>query len=167
MKLKCRTGTSLVELLIVVVIASMVVMSMGIPYITGRSFFRKGMNQSTAQRDAHLTVKHIAQTAREASAYSVVAGTGSLRINFTTDCGVISFEGGPLYDNGDPQKPAQLVKFDGCTADTIALIDGNFIGVNSFDINQISGKLFELTLDVAYRNDRNEILTTQIYLRNA
>ena len=168
-------GISLVELLMVIIISSIAFIAISIPFISERSLTAIAQRQTEAQRDAQMITRSIARVAHDSSNYvaapGVVGLTQNSQITFTTS-GVggcqITFQGGPGFNAG------QLQRVDQCTASTALLIDAIRSRVLEFTPTQINSKLFKIKLNVAHRNTatwaneptRNEIVETQIFLRN-
>ena len=161
-------GVTLLELLITIIIGSIAMLALAIPFGAERRFWVTGKAQTEAQRDAQLVLRAIARGVRESTGY---AGGGS----FNVVCGP-----GPdgRYGTADDvtgtrqfvQSGAQLQMSDSCVSQTVTLIDGVLTPsqVTSFSIASIPGttKLVQVQLNVA-RGQQNESLVTQMFLRTA
>ncbi|MBI4167504.1 MAG: type II secretion system protein [Candidatus Aenigmarchaeota archaeon] len=167
-----ETGFSLIELLITMIITSIAFFGLAMPFIAERSSWGSGKRLSEAQRDAQMITRAIARVARESNDYSFpINNPGHVKITFATPCGNLSFEGGESFNNG------QLHRLDECVSPTgtAVLIDGVRSRVSEFAPTTIvAKKLVRIRLNIAHKNissftnepERNEILNTDIFLRN-
>jgi type II secretory pathway pseudopilin PulG len=164
------SGVTLIELLITIVISTIALLALTAPFVAERSFWGIGKRQTEAQRDAQVALRAIARAAREGNAITTpLAGFSGNTFTFTTpSCPVfgITFSGDPLS--------GQLLMTDGCAGGLpIPLIDGVRSRVNNLVFTGITNKLVHIQLDVTHRlrttdpNVQNELLQTEIFLRNA
>jgi prepilin-type N-terminal cleavage/methylation domain-containing protein len=148
-----KRGVTLIELLITVVIGSITLCALAMPFIADRSFWASGRGQSEAQRDAQMVMRAIARVARESTGYTAATGfqppVGPSR-QFCLQAG-------------------QLFLADTCTNPTtsVLLIDGNRSLVTNLVIAPITNKLVRIQLEVTHLNRGTEQLETELLLRNA
>ena len=157
-------GLSLIEVAITVTISGIALMALAVPFVADRSFWNAGRRQTEAQRDAQVVTRAMARMAREGTGYTIIPSAGSTKIDVTkAGCAASSFEGGPSFNSG------QLEWVDGCAtpASTITLIDGVRSRVVNFTATAVSAELVRIDLEVLHENQENEILQTEIFLRNA
>jgi prepilin-type N-terminal cleavage/methylation domain-containing protein len=159
-----RRGVSLVELLVTVVISAIAIMALTVPFAVERSFWGVGRRQAEAQRDAQVALRAIARIARQNSIYTPTSiNPNSSRIQFGGSAGC--FQGGPAF-NGQLQYYAAV-----CGTGTPTLvINGNAARSRITNIaftTVTPNRLFLVTLTVTYNNRETEVLTTELYLRNA
>lgn len=163
-QLKSKKGITLLEALITIIIASIAFFALAMPFIAERSFWSSGERQVAAQRDAQLVTRAIARVARESDNYLIDNTAGYPQILFDRFCGDnSSFQGGPTLGTG------RLDFTNTCVSptQTYSLIDGVKSKVTQFAVTQINAKLFKVRINVLHENETNELLETQIYLRNA
>ena len=175
-------GVTLIELLMAVIISAIAFFPLAMPFIGERSFWGTGERQTEAQRDAQMVLRTMARAARECHAYSTGTGgflPGATLLSFDScandpiyPAGSRCFAGGPAYLGG-----TMIFRSTNCQTipSTIVLIDGTRRSqVVNFTVTPIvPNKLVRVHLEVSHRRTttdtrvRNEILETEIFLRNA
>jgi prepilin-type N-terminal cleavage/methylation domain-containing protein len=159
-----RRGVTLVELLITVIIGSIAFFALSVPFVTERSIWVAGKAQTEAQRDAQLVFRSIARQARQSSGYTLNS-LESITLD-VTDC-----DGDPLTDDSGTmtfeRHAAGEFHWHDCDGNTIVLIDGVTSQVTSFTVQGLSADRIALAIDVLHNNRENEVLATEIFLRNA
>ena len=154
-----RRGVTLIELLIALVISAIAFFALAMPFIAERSFWLSGNRQTEAQRDAQIAMRAIARVARASSSYAIA--NGGAKITFTVPGSTPCFQGGPAFGS-------QLQLFTTCgTPPPALLIDGNRSKVTSLVMTAVNTKLVRVQLQVTYQNQKNELLVTNLLLRNA
>ena len=166
-------GFSLIELLVAVIISTIAFFALAMPFIAERSMWGSGNKQAEAQRDAQMVTRAMAHVARESSNYAVGGTPGTnATLTFIRSAGNVCFKGGSAFNSG------QLCRLEpSCAAPTttIILVDGVRSKVTEFTVTQIvANKLVKIRLNVTHQNItnfagepiRNELLETQIFLRN-
>ncbi len=161
-----RCGFTLVELLVVIVIVSIALASLMIPFVAERAFWRTGDRQAEAQRDAQVVLEGMARAAREASAYTIIndGAGGNGYIQFTINGQQVEFQGGPAFSPSGTFEMRNLA-----TAVTSQWIDGVRSRVTSFTLARpiaSSDKLVRARLVVAQQGTEDEVLETEIFLHN-
>ena len=151
-----RCGVTLVELLVTIVIGSIAMLALTVPFNTERIFWVSGKRQTEAQRDAQMALRAIARVARQGSAYALNA-PGDITV--TAACGTSRFQGGPAFND-------QLLLSGTCMAQPVTLIDGNRSRVVNFTLTAVSSKLVQLQVAIA-QGQQTESLITELFLRNA
>lgn len=158
-----RRGITLIEVLITVIIGSIAMLALTIPYSMEPLFWGQGKRQTEAQRDAHMVLRAMARVARESAGYTIAAGGVTFNGAPTCGGGSATFE---LHPSGEFHQH--------CGANTAILIDGVRSKVASFTPTQIiANKLVQITLTVTHQlratdpRTQSETLGTQLYLRNA
>ena len=160
-----RRGVTLIELLMTIIIGSIAMLPLAIPFSAERIFWNKGKQQTESQRDAQMGMRAIARVAHGAQSYSRSSG----HLLFQLPGPIFRcFDGGPAFSNqlvltncGDPPSPLAV------------LIDGNRSQVDSFVVTQVvPNKLVRVKLQVSHRlrttdpRQEDEILETELFLRN-
>ena len=168
-----RRGVTLIELLITVIIGSIAMLALAVPFSAERIFWLRGDTQAEAQRDAQLALRAIARVARQSTCYEI-AGTNQVTLyagpRVTGACtGGINgcFRGGPTFG-------FQFQSYPGaCGASPTILLDGTRSQVTALSITRPSAgsdRLVQFQLGVTNsRGTRqsSEQLATEIFLRNA
>jgi len=165
-----RRGVSLIELLITMIIASIALVGLSVPFVAERAMWGTGRQQAEAQRDAEVVLRTIARAAREGSNPTPLPGASSNTFTFQLpSCGgaAVSFAGGPLLGG-------QLTMADTCAVPpaAVTLIDGVrsqvtelvFTGVASPGTNT---RRMGVRIRVTHQGLEDELLETEILLRNA
>ena len=160
-------GVTLVELLITVVIGSIAFFALAVPFVSERSFWHLGSQQTEAQRDAQVALRAIARIARASSQYTI---TGA-RVTFTPTGPCAN----PPYVEGGQTLGNQLRLHTDCAdpSQVITFIDGNLSQVTTWTPTSISARLVQLQVVVSHRlsltdpTTRTEQLVTELFLRNA
>ena len=159
MRLGKVAGATLIELMIVLVIGVIVMLALAIPFASEKTYWRIGSRQVEAQRDAQLILRYIERLAREASSCTVTGTLGNNRVTLVRPGGVtVYFEGGPSLAMGN-----KLRYNDGAT--TKDVVDGVRSRVSNFAVTK-TNRLMQIDLTITYQNERTEILSTKIFLRN-
>jgi hypothetical protein len=156
---------TLVELLTAMAISTIALFGLAIPFVAERNFWSSGESQTEAQRDAQLILGAMAFIGREASVYTV-SGSGD-QITFRTSFSPAGPGPCDIEFRGGPSLGGQLEMEDDCAGQTTVLIDGNRSVVTNFIVNPISPRLVQIRLEVTHGGRRDELLETQIFLRNA
>ena len=162
-----RRGLTLIELMITLVITGIALSTIVIPFVAERAFWKVGERKAEAQRSTQVVFRGIAHYGRGASQFSILnTGTFNSVTLIPVSGSNVTFQGGPLYSSGAGQPTGQLVMRD--TSTTGILIDGVRSKVTNFTVTSIiSNKLVRLHLEVQHENQQNEILETEVFLRNA
>lgn len=154
-RLPRNSGVSLIELLIVIIIGGIATLALSVPFVAERRFWMLGSAQTESQRDAQLALRAIARIVRESS------GFNDTTKEFTIGCGTVYFE---KHDEDGS------LHLHGCLG-TRTLIDGALSKskVQAFTVTSVSGnpKLVDIQIDVIHNGQANELLDTQLFLRNA
>ena len=160
-----QRGFTLVELLITIVIASIAMMALAVPFVAERTSFLSGRAQAEAQRDAEICLRAIARVAREGIAYdATVPG----RLSFTVPCGPSPTTGTATFELHD----GGLFHLHDCTGNEVTLIDGVRSQIANFTATNVTSKLVRIHLECAHASPlssgrvENEVLDTEIFLRN-
>lgn len=155
-----QKGTTLLELLVVILISIIALMGMTAPFIAEKSFWAVGKRQAEAQRSGQIVLRSIARHARQSASYTVGAFGNSVTFNYPGCTRV--------FQLGGDENDALLLE-DNCAAapQTLTLIDGIRSEVTEFLITAISSKLIDFQLEVTEQNREKINLKTQIFLRNA
>ena len=155
-----RSGVTLIELLIVIILSSITVLAMAVPFVMERQFWAQGRSQTESQRDAQLALRGIARVARESGCY-LIDGDGS-GVTFYTDdtCATCT-----AYVDGDIGAGTLTIARN-CGA-PYAVIDGVRSSVFGFAVNAVTASEVSFQIDVQHQNRNDETLVTEIYLRNA
>lgn len=168
MNIPNQRGVTLLELLIVMIIGVIVLLALAIPLVSSYSLLSAGKRQTESQRDAQLVTRAIAFAAREAKSYLITGDSTNRTITFTvpTVSGTctVAFQGGPAFNGGQLSVNNQCL----VTPWNATLINGSKSKVIDPDIfTVVSSDLVKIRLNVEYENQRNELLETEIFLRNA
>ena len=158
----CPAGVTLIELLVTVIIGSIAFFALAIPFVAERSFSSAGRRQVEAQRDAQLAMRLIARRGRESGGYTVDFGGSGVTF--------LEPEGGTCdsHIQGGPAIGGRLELDDGCTGGpTAILIDGIRSQVTDFLVEGLSFNLIRVRITVTHENQRDELVETEILLRNA
>lgn len=149
-------GVTLVEMLIVAIIASVATLTLAVPFSAERHFWVRGKSQTEAQRDAQLVLRAIAREAREGSSYTVISNQLSVVV---PGCGTSTFERLPADGS---------LRLRGCDGTERVLINGTSSPskATEFTPTVVSSKLVHIRLNVLYNNRENELLETDLLLRN-
>lgn len=158
-----QKGFSLIELLITMIIGIIAILAAAGPFVAERTFWVSGRSQAEAQRDGQVVLRTMANVARESTGYTIVNIPGQPSIAFNTDCGTITFQGGPNFNSGRLDRTESLT----CGGNSVAVIDGNRSEVTSLAFNGIGNRLVRIQMEVTHEGRENEILQTELYLRNA
>ena len=168
-------GVTLVELLVTLLIAGIAFFALAVPFFSERSFWRQGERQTEAQRNAQVGLRALARSGRESSGHNLVVGTSSNTITFSN---VIC--PGPDGIRGTPDdftisqqftgNPGGNGKFqmDSCSGGPpVDFIDGNRTRVTFWQATAVTARLVRVRMQVTQKGEKNELLETEIYLRNA
>lgn len=169
-----RRGVSLIELLIVMIISSIAMMALAIPFADERLFWGVGKRQTESQRDAQVALRTMANEARESDTCQILpAGATSAAVSFHDP-----FTGQGACFVGGPVVGGQLIWRagigTGCEGATVGvLIDGVRSRVVQMTATEIvDNQLVRVLVQVAHRlrttdpRQQDELLETQFYLRN-
>ncbi len=140
------------------VIGVIAFMPLAMPFVAERSFWRSGSAKAESQRDAQLVLRAMARAARESTSYTLTPDGG--RVQFATpDCpaGSVAFE---VHDTAE-------LHWHTCDGDEVALVDGARSQVVEFTVTRVTTRLLHVRLHVIYDGRDDEILETQLHLRNA
>ena len=155
-----RRGVTFIELLITVIIGSIAMLALVVPFSAERKFWNQGKRQTEAQRDAQLVLRAMAHAIREGSTYDGV--------NFTVPCPPSGTPGTVTF----ALHPGGVLHQHGCKGELI-LIDGIRSKAASFTIAPVvPNRLVRVQLDVTHQLratdpfTENEVLQTEIFLRN-
>ena len=157
-EMKNERGFSLIELLITMIISSIAMMALAVPFMAERSMWATGRQQAAAQRDAQMALRTMARVAREGNNYVINANS----ITFTTPCGTKVFQ-----TAGNSSQQFEMV--DNCAApsQTVTLIDGTRSRVTQFNPTAVTTRLVQIQFQITNEGQENEQLQTQLFLRNA
>ena len=155
-------GVTLVEMLVTIVMSTMVFLSLTILLSTAQSFRGSGENQTEVQRDASLILKTMAHIARQSTGYTI--SLNGAKVTFTSGACSPSFQGGPTIGPGG----GQVQMSDGCSIPTTTLlIDGAWSRATQFQMTSVSpNKVVHARIQITYRGLQNELLETDLFLRN-
>ena len=164
-------GVTLIEMLIALIISSIAMMALAIPFVAERAFSLSGKAQAESQRDAEVVLRAMARAGREGSQYSVGAGT----LSFDVICPCPGPLPCPAGTRQFTKTGAQLQMTDTCIApQPLTLIDGNRSKVQDFTITSIiPNKLVRIHLEITHApivggpRQEDEILESEVFLRNA
>ena len=160
-KRRCA-GVTLVELLVTLLIAGIAFFGLAVPFFSERSFWRQGERQTEAQRNAQVGLRALARSARSSSQY-ILAG-GSITFNVVCPDGVTP---GTQQFIGTPGPGGQFQLVDSCSDQTVTFIDGNRSQVTGWQATAVTSRLVRVRMQVTQKGEKNELLETEIYLRNA
>lgn len=138
-------------------------LALSAPFMAERRFWITSNAQAEAQRDAQLVLRAIARHIREGRTYEVLNGGQELRVGGPWVCTVSPFmKVFELHAGGE-------LHFHDCNGNTLVLIDGIRSEVQNFTVTPIAmtNNLLHIQLDVLYNNLENEVVETQVFLRNA
>ena len=163
-KRRCA-GVTLIELLVTLIIAGIAFFGLAVPFFSERSFWRQGERQTEAQRDAQVGLRALARSAHGSSSHNLVVGTTASSITFNVLCpgggaGTRQFIGTPGAGN-------QFQLIDSCSGQTTTFIDGNRSQVIAWQATAVTPRLVRVRMQVTQGNQSNELLETEVYLRNA
>ena len=169
-------GVTLIELLVVLILSSIAMMAVALPLVADRTLWASGNAQAESQRDAEIAFRALTRFARESKSFTVGAtGPAYGKIQFIHPDGTqMCFEGGPSFpgNNNKFRMGGQCVS-GGTGGAGVFLIDGNrskvvnSTGITGFTITPIiPNKLVRVRLEVQHKNRENEILETELALRN-
>lgn len=166
---KRPSGVTLVELLIALVITGIAFFGLAVPFFSERLFWRWGEDQAEAQRDAQLALRAVAWQGRGSSGYTVSAG--GQQISFDVVCpGADAVPGTEDDFPGSRQfslAGSAFQMLDGCSGSTVVLIDGVRSQVAQLVFAPvIANRLVSVRMEVVHEGLRNELLETEIFLRN-
>ena len=177
--IKSRSGFSLIELLMVVVISAVAMFGLAVPLVADRSFANRGKRKTEAQRDAQMAMRAIARHAHQSRAYGVVsAGPADGRISFSEASGTgVCFVGGPANGSRLLMLVSVIPTYNCSDAPLtrVELIDGKRSKVISFAVTQVvPNKIVRIQLHVTHKLRLNlsdtltedELLETELFLRN-
>lgn len=166
-----QKGFTLVELLITMVISVIAMFALAVPFVAERNFWNVGKRQAGAQRDAQMAMHAIARNAREGSASALGGSNGDAVLTITVPCpgGTTAeriIEGGPAF--GSAPYKGQLEMRGGCAAaGATTLIDGVRSKVTNMQVTEVvPDKLVRIRLEVTHQGQQNELLETELFLRN-
>ena len=172
-----RRAVTLIELLITIVIGSIAMLALAVPFSAERIFWLSGRARTEAQRDAQLALRAMARMARQSACYDIV---GADQITLYAGPRVAAACTGAI--NGCFRRAGnQFESYSGtiCTGVSPTLvIDGGRSQVTALSITRPvvgSDRLVQAQLTVSNRNtagsqtqqQQTEQLLTELYLRNA
>ena len=161
-----RAGVTLVELLVTLIIAGVAFFGLAVPFFSERSFWRQGERQTEAQRNAQVALRAIARRGRESSGHDLVVGAppaSSITFNVVCPGGAA----GTRQFIGTPGAGGQFQMVDSCSGQTVTFIDGNRTQVTVWQATAVTSRLVRVQMGVTQKGEKNELLATEIYLRNA
>ena len=152
-----KKGFTIIELLLAVAISSIAMFGLTVCFVAERTYAVSARSQAESQRDAEVVLRAIARAVRESKQYN---GGGS----FSVDC-----PGGGTGTRQFTLAGGVLRMSDSCIPMNAPLIDGVLTQsqVTSFTITQVTPSLVQIQIDVLHRNRENELLVTEVFLRNA
>ncbi len=160
------SGVTLVEFLVAFLIAGIALFGLAIPFFSERSFWRQGDRQVEAQRDAQVGLRAMARSARTSSGHNLAVGASANSITFNVLCpNGVTF--GTRRFTGTPGGSGQFQMTDSCSGRTTTFIDGNRSEVTAFQVTAVTSQLVRVQIQVTQKGEKNELLETEIYLRNA
>jgi prepilin-type N-terminal cleavage/methylation domain-containing protein len=154
-------GVTLVEVLITVIISSIALLAMAVPFVAERSFWATGQRQTEAQRDAQLIMRALTRVARESGSFAIDADGAGVRFYLDpnrTDCRAY-FRGGPAFSG-------RFERYERCGAEPTVLIEGQS-RLRAIVFEPVDWNLVRVRVDVTRQNREDERLETDLYLRNA
>ena len=157
-----QRGLTLMELMIAMIIGSIALLAFTIPFVAQRSFLVSGRRQTEAQRDAQIAFRSMALAAREGTSYLVNPTGSAITINYTFLGCNRQFQLGGAANS-------QLLLIDNCAvpAQVVTLIDGIRSRVTQLVFTPVTIRLVNIQLQVTHEGRENELLQTQLFLRNA
>ena len=167
-----RRAVTLIELLITIVIGSIAMFALAVPFSAERIFWLSGRARTEAQRDAQLALRAMARVARQSACYDIVgADQVTLYAGPRVGLACTGATNGCFRRVGN-----QFESYSGtlCTGVSPALvIDGGRSQVTALSIIRSaagSDRLVQAQLTVrntAGSQQQTEQLLTELYLRNA
>ena len=164
-----RHGVTLIELLITVVIGSIAMLAMVVPFSSERIFWLRGETQAEAQRDSQLVLRAMARVARQSSCYDLV-GANQVTLYSGPRAGTCTGAVNGCFQSVG----SQFVGYPGaCGASPLTLVDGTRSQVTSLSITRpIAGsdRIIQVQIGVTHfkgTRQNSEQLATRIFLRNA
>lgn len=163
-KKRDQRGISLIELLIAILIGSIAMFGLALPFVEGGNLLRSGTRRAEAQRDAQVVMHQIARVARQSNGYTI----NNNQITFTSTSCTRIFQRTGGSNN-------QLQMTDTCLSggQPFLLIDGNRSQVVAWTLTQITlNKLVRISLQLSHRlrttgnGQLGETLVTEFFLRN-
>jgi len=163
-----RQAFTLIELVITMVISTLALLALSVPFMAERTFWGAGNRQTEAQRDAQVALRALGRAAREASSYAVMNPGPTLgQLTVTGPGGVTCVTGGPAAGG-------QLLLGNGCADPApLVLIDGVRSRVASLQVTPAGTRLVRVRLLLQHRlrvtdvTVEDELVETELYLRNA
>jgi prepilin-type N-terminal cleavage/methylation domain-containing protein len=149
-----RSGVTLIEVLVTIIIGSIAMLAMAGPFVIERSMWSSGRDKTTAQREAQLALRAIGSLARESGRYEVAVKELKLYSPDKLNCQA-AFAWDSVQQSMLWKRP--------CGAAGNALIKS---GVTGFSVQAINNQLFGVQIQVQSGNEQ-ETLVTEFFLRNA
>ena len=171
-----RRGVTLIELLVALIISSIAMMALVIPFVAERAFLGSGKAQAEAQRDTEMVLRAIARAARQSDAVDpgtfIPGPNGQIQFNNPiTRCFQANTATGKLFMT-TPGGPILTSCGAGGPQPGVELIDGNRSRVTNFSPLIVNSKLVRVHLEVTHTpivggpRQEKEVLETEIFLRN-
>ena len=152
-----RAGVTLIELLVTLIVGSIVMLALAMPFVAERRFWTSGKRQTQSQRDAEVALRAMARVARQSAGVTITGGGSSVsfyRDRAKNSCAAsFSLTGSQLF-----WKP-------NCTGSPPALVGAPSV-VTTFSVSQASVNRVRVLIGVT-QGSENELLDTDISLRNA
>ena len=166
-----RSAVTLIELLITIVIGSIAMLALAVPFSAERIFWLSGRARTEAQRDAQLALRAMARVARQSACYEIVGDQVTFYAGARTggNCPAATVSG-CFRRSGN-----QFESYSGtlCTGvSPTLLIDGGRSQVTALSIIRPAAgdRLVQAQLTVRHTagsQQQTEQLLTELYLRNA
>ncbi len=167
---RARRGVTLIELLIALVISGIAMMAIAMPFVAERAFWRHGMQQTQAQRDAQLAMRAIARAARGSTGYTISSsGPSKAKITFATS--QVCAGNNQIFDGGPNVGSGALTSQCGSNAAQYLINrpgdqTGSKVTELRFQSASTSNRV-HIIITVTTKNNESERLETDVYLRNA
>ena len=173
-----QRGVTLIELLLTIIIGSIAMLALAVPFSAERLFWNQGKRETESQRDAQLAMQAIARVARDSNQYLI---PNSSTLVLTTSCQkYLGSNPNPVFARIVIPKVGTQLEFENfCTAPIGSvtgvkdlLIDGNRSQVEGFTATQITNKSVHVALSISHLlrpgdpRKGNEFLDTELFLRN-
>ena len=159
---------TLIELLVAILIGSIAMFGLVLPFVEGGNLLRSGTRRAEAQRDAQVVMHQIARVARQSKLYSISNNNNQISFTSVTNNCTRVFQRAGASNN-------QLQMTDNCLipAQTFTLIDGVRSQVTAWTLTAvINNKLVRISLQLSNRlrttgnGQLGETLVTELFLRN-
>jgi prepilin-type N-terminal cleavage/methylation domain-containing protein len=155
-----RRGITLVEVLITVVIGSIALCAMALPFVAERSFWATGQRQTEAQRDAHLVMRAISRAAQESGSVALDPDGAGARFFLDPNRTVCQ-----AYFRGGFAGSGRFEWYPRCGRQPTVLLDDDS-RLRTLAFEPVSRNLLRVRVEVTRKDREDERLETDFYLRN-